>query len=97
MPGPTILLSILDLGLGLGLGMGMLAEASEIYHHLPLPLPPSAASRTRRQVTTATCDQTYGNGSIPCGGSDSTWCYNPSLGQVSLARLVGCLRLVVRH
>ncbi|GAW18229.1 hypothetical protein ANO14919_077030 [Xylariales sp. No.14919] len=49
-----------------------LAQATEGYSLLPKP------SR-RRQSTT--CDQTYGNGSIPCGGLDSPWCYNPNLGQ----------------
>lgn len=32
---------------------------------------------------TATCDSTYGEGSEPCGGDDSTYCFNPNQGQVS--------------
>lgn len=30
-----------------------------------------------------TCEQTYGGASIECGGSDSTYCYNPTIGEVS--------------
>ncbi|OTA92062.1 hypothetical protein M434DRAFT_12683 [Hypoxylon sp. CO27-5] len=30
---------------------------------------------------TASCEQTYGNGSQPCGGPESTFCFNPSSGQ----------------
>lgn len=29
------------------------------------------------------CEQTYGEGSIPCGGSDSKYCYDPTIGEVS--------------
>ncbi|KAI0486059.1 hypothetical protein F4859DRAFT_511059 [Xylaria cf. heliscus] len=29
-----------------------------------------------------TCESTYGNGSMPCGGPESTGCYNPGLGQI---------------
>ncbi|KAI0540773.1 hypothetical protein GGR58DRAFT_511492 [Xylaria digitata] len=50
----------------------LLVQATEGYSQLSTP-------PHRRQLMT--CDQIYGNGSIPCGGSDSTWCYNPNLGQ----------------
>ncbi|KAI0432123.1 hypothetical protein F5Y09DRAFT_354131 [Xylaria sp. FL1042] len=50
----------------------LLVQATE--SHSPASMP----SR-RRQLTT--CDQTYGNGSIPCGGPESELCYNPNLGQ----------------
>ncbi|KAI1420622.1 hypothetical protein F5Y12DRAFT_719378 [Xylaria sp. FL1777] len=50
----------------------LLAQATESYS-------PLSTSSRRRQL--ATCDQTYGNGSIPCGGLESTWCFNPNLGQ----------------
>ncbi|KAB8302467.1 hypothetical protein EYC80_005873 [Monilinia laxa] len=28
-----------------------------------------------------TCEQTYGGGSIPCGGGDSKYCYDPTIGE----------------
>ncbi|KAI1828488.1 hypothetical protein F4861DRAFT_3034 [Xylaria intraflava] len=51
---------------------GVMAQATESYSPLPAPL-------RKRQLMT--CDQTYGNGSIPCGGTESRWCFNPNLGQ----------------
>ncbi|KAI3329441.1 hypothetical protein HD806DRAFT_530832 [Xylariaceae sp. AK1471] len=51
---------------------GLLAQATESYS------PVSALSRRRQLMT---CGQTYGNGSIPCGGPQSTLCFNPGLGQ----------------
>ncbi|KAI1312424.1 hypothetical protein F5Y03DRAFT_408465 [Xylaria venustula] len=50
----------------------LLAQATESYSPL------SSSSRGRQLMT---CDQTYGNGSLPCGEPESTWCYNPGLGQ----------------
>ncbi|KAI1163252.1 hypothetical protein F5B18DRAFT_323080 [Nemania serpens] len=51
---------------------GLLVQATESYARV------SASSRKRQMKS---CEDTYGNGTVPCGGSDSTWCYNPSLGQ----------------
>ncbi|KAI0974531.1 hypothetical protein F4678DRAFT_458493 [Xylaria arbuscula] len=50
----------------------LLAQATESYS-------PLSSSSPRRQLMT--CDQTYGNGSIPCGEPQTAWCYNPDLGQ----------------
>ncbi|KAI0193349.1 hypothetical protein EV127DRAFT_479189 [Xylaria flabelliformis] len=47
-------------------------QASESYSPISVPSP-------KRQLMS--CEYTYGNGSIPCGGPESTWCYNPGLGQ----------------
>ncbi|KAI0914694.1 hypothetical protein F4823DRAFT_633913 [Ustulina deusta] len=55
----------------------LLAQATESYSPLSTP-------SGRRQLVT--CDQTYGNGSIPCGGPESTWCFNPNLGQTCCER-----------
>ncbi|KAI0101669.1 hypothetical protein GGR51DRAFT_563359 [Nemania sp. FL0031] len=52
--------------------LGLPAQATESYAQI------SGSSRKRQLQT---CDETYGNGSIPCGGQDSTWCFNPSIGQ----------------
>lgn len=30
-----------------------------------------------------TCEETYGEGAISCGGSDSQYCYDPTIGEVS--------------
>ncbi|KAI8632167.1 hypothetical protein F5Y19DRAFT_353289 [Xylariaceae sp. FL1651] len=54
------------------LAFGLLAEATEGYS-------PLSELSHRRQVMT--CEQTYGNGSVLCGGAESAWCFNPSLGQ----------------
>ncbi|KAI0512455.1 hypothetical protein F5B22DRAFT_648559 [Xylaria bambusicola] len=51
---------------------GLLAQASEIDSQFSTPV-------RRRQVMT--CEKTYGAGSLPCGGEESTWCFNPELGQ----------------
>ncbi|KAI0818062.1 hypothetical protein GGR55DRAFT_54641 [Xylaria sp. FL0064] len=51
---------------------GLLAQATEGYSPLSMP------SRRRQLMT---CDQTYGNGSIPCGEPERQLCYNPGLGQ----------------
>lgn len=53
---------------------GLPAQAAEGYTRF------SGLSRKREVMT---CDETYGNGSIPCGESESSWCFNPTLGQVS--------------
>ncbi|KAI1431151.1 hypothetical protein GGR50DRAFT_698296 [Xylaria sp. CBS 124048] len=57
---------------------GLIAQPKETYLPLSAPL-------RRRQLMT--CDQTYGNGSIPCGGADSRWCFNPRLDQISSSAL----------
>ncbi|KAI1157162.1 hypothetical protein F4825DRAFT_467989 [Nemania diffusa] len=51
---------------------GLPAQAAEGYTRF------SGLSRKREVMT---CDETYGNGSIPCGESESSWCFNPTLGQ----------------
>ncbi|KAI0460200.1 hypothetical protein F5B21DRAFT_498802 [Xylaria acuta] len=51
---------------------GLVAQATESYWPISVP-------STKRQLIT--CEHTYGNGSIPCGGAESTWCFNPGLGQ----------------
>lgn len=51
----------------------LLAQAAESYPQFLTPA-------QKRQVMS--CEQTYGNGSIPCGGEDTTTCFNPGLGQV---------------
>ncbi|KAI2628902.1 hypothetical protein GGS21DRAFT_492447 [Xylaria nigripes] len=51
---------------------GLVVQGTESYAPLPTPL-------HKRQLMT--CEQAYGNGSIPCGDEDSKWCYNPDLGQ----------------
>ncbi|KAI1409773.1 hypothetical protein F5Y13DRAFT_193033 [Hypoxylon sp. FL1857] len=51
---------------------GLLASAQEEYARI---------SVMQRKRETVTCEQTYGNGSQPCGGSESTYCFNPSNGQ----------------
>ncbi|KAI1112458.1 hypothetical protein F5Y14DRAFT_269124 [Nemania sp. NC0429] len=51
---------------------GLLGGATETYARV-------SASSHKRQMKS--CEETYGNGTVPCGGSDSTWCYNPDLGQ----------------
>ncbi|KAI1356841.1 hypothetical protein F5Y01DRAFT_309386 [Xylaria sp. FL0043] len=51
---------------------GLLAQATEGYSPLSMP------SRRRQLMT---CDQTYGNGSTPCGEPERQLCYNPGLGQ----------------
>jgi hypothetical protein len=43
------------------------------------PVDPFGGVRKRQLLS---CEQTYGRGSINCGGSGSTFCFNPSLGQV---------------
>lgn len=53
---------------------GLVAQATELYWPLP-------TQYSEGQLMT--CESTYGNGSIPCGGPESRWCFNPSLGQVS--------------
>ncbi|KAI1368640.1 hypothetical protein F5Y08DRAFT_335535 [Xylaria arbuscula] len=50
----------------------LLAQATESY-------PQSSTPAWKRQVMS--CEQTYGNGSIPCGSEETTKCYNPGLGQ----------------
>ncbi|KAI1127710.1 hypothetical protein F5Y10DRAFT_265860 [Nemania abortiva] len=52
--------------------LGLAAQATESYARL------SGSSRKRQAQT---CGETYGTGSIPCGGQDSTWCFNPDIGQ----------------
>ncbi|KAI0446794.1 hypothetical protein F4803DRAFT_546941 [Xylaria telfairii] len=52
---------------------GLVTQATELYWPLP-------AQHSGGQLMT--CESTYGNGSIPCGGPESTWCFNPGLGQV---------------
>ncbi|KAI0555199.1 hypothetical protein F4679DRAFT_578586 [Xylaria curta] len=47
-------------------------QATENYSPISVPSP-------KRQLMS--CEYTYGNGSIPCGGPESTWCYNPGQGQ----------------
>lgn len=44
--------------------------------------PPAAVAGVRRQLLT--CEATYGAGSLQCGGDNSTMCYNPTIGQVSV-------------
>ncbi|KAI1757294.1 hypothetical protein F4782DRAFT_526053 [Xylaria castorea] len=51
---------------------GLVAQAIESYSPISVPHP-------KRQLMT--CEHTYGNGSLPCGGPESTWCFNPGLGQ----------------
>ncbi|KAH8161940.1 hypothetical protein CIB48_g6309 [Xylaria polymorpha] len=51
---------------------GLVAQATELYWPLP-------TQYSEGQLMT--CESTYGNGSIPCGGPESRWCFNPSLGQ----------------
>ncbi|KAI0394018.1 hypothetical protein F5Y17DRAFT_277199 [Xylariaceae sp. FL0594] len=75
----TVLI-LLGLDLSLGMGVRMPAESTETYHPLSLPTMTAPPPR-RREATPATCEQTYGNGSVACGGSDSDMCYNPTLGQ----------------
>ncbi|KAI1142710.1 hypothetical protein F5Y05DRAFT_365862 [Hypoxylon sp. FL0543] len=54
------------------LWFGLFAAAQEKYARI-------SAVQLKRE--TVTCEQTYGNGSQPCGGSESTYCFNPSDGQ----------------
>ncbi|KAI0120293.1 hypothetical protein F4776DRAFT_633596 [Hypoxylon sp. NC0597] len=51
---------------------GLLASAQEKYARI-------SVMQLKRE--TASCEQTYGNGSQPCGGPESTFCFNPSNGQ----------------
>ncbi|KAI8954300.1 hypothetical protein F4801DRAFT_575692 [Xylaria longipes] len=51
---------------------GLLAQAIESYS-------PISVRSTKRQLLT--CEQSHGNGSIPCGGPKSNLCFNPGLGQ----------------
>lgn len=44
--------------------------------------PLSPARIYERQLMT--CNQTYGQDSVVCGGADSTFCYSPTAGQVCL-------------
>jgi|SRR4051794_24256501 hypothetical protein len=46
---------------------------------------PTTGYRTRRQLLT--CEQTYGANWVQCGDADSTFCYNPSEGQVCVPDL----------
>ncbi|KAI0136588.1 hypothetical protein BJ170DRAFT_710639 [Xylariales sp. AK1849] len=57
---------------------GLLVLAGEHYA-LEQYAPISTAHIHNRQL--ATCNQTYGAGSELCGGADSTFCYNPTVGQ----------------
>lgn len=59
--------------------LGTAALARESYAPLFLN-----ATITKRQEVT--CDQVYGAGAQLCGGPDSTFCYNPTLGQVSQSK-----------
>ncbi|KAI1734237.1 hypothetical protein F4680DRAFT_358205 [Xylaria scruposa] len=47
-------------------------QATESYSPISVPSP-------KRQLMS--CESTYGSGSTPCGGPESTQCYNPSMGQ----------------
>lgn len=53
------------------------SHSTEIHalHHNKAPHP------NKRDFLT--CEETYGEGSIPCGGSDSKYCYDPTIGEVS--------------
>jgi hypothetical protein len=54
------------------------ALAQESY--APVGIAAASAAQKRQAMS---CEQTYGTGSVTCGGTDSTFCYNPSLNQVS--------------
>ncbi|KAM0167461.1 hypothetical protein ACHAQE_000354 [Botrytis cinerea] len=51
------------------------SHSTEIHalHHNKAPHP------NKRDFLT--CEETYGEGSIPCGGSDSKYCYDPTIGE----------------
>lgn len=52
---------------------GLLVSAQEKH---------AGTSVVRHKRETGTCEQTYGEGSQSCGGSGSTYCFNPKIGQV---------------
>ncbi|KAF3063793.1 hypothetical protein GL218_01911 [Daldinia childiae] len=53
---------------------GLLASAQEKH---------AGTSVVHHKRETGTCEQTYGEGSQPCGGGGgSTYCFNPKIGQV---------------
>ncbi|KAI1493149.1 hypothetical protein F5X96DRAFT_267151 [Biscogniauxia mediterranea] len=49
---------------------------------------PVFAAGHKRQLMT--CEQTYGAGSMQCGGMDSRFCFNPNLGQVGSQARFSC-------
>ncbi|KAI1645712.1 uncharacterized protein F4817DRAFT_167550 [Daldinia loculata] len=51
---------------------GLLVSAQEKH---------AGTSVVRHKRETGTCEQTYGEGSQSCGGSGSTYCFNPKIGQ----------------
>ncbi|KAI1083300.1 hypothetical protein F5B20DRAFT_577682 [Whalleya microplaca] len=57
--------------------IGLFVFANEKYA-------PVSVIQHKRQA--ATCETTYGAGSKQCGGSDSTFCYNPDQGQTCCAK-----------
>ncbi|KAI2470011.1 hypothetical protein F4781DRAFT_430748 [Annulohypoxylon bovei var. microspora] len=54
---------------------GLFALAQEKHVHISVVHKREAVS----------CEQAYGNGSQPCGGPESTYCFNPSSGQTCCA------------
>jgi hypothetical protein len=66
--------------------LGLLVFARESY------APTRNALVQKRQLMT--CDQTYGAGSVVCGGAGSTFCYNPGAGQVGAARILASVRKI---
>ncbi|KAI0843025.1 hypothetical protein F5Y06DRAFT_292013 [Hypoxylon sp. FL0890] len=63
---------MLVISLMLLLWCGLFVAAQEKYARI-------SVMQLKRE--TVTCEQTYGNGSQPCGGAESTFCFNPSNGQ----------------
>jgi hypothetical protein len=48
------------------------------------PNAPRGLDTVNRKRQLPTCDQTYGTGSVNCGGANSSFCFNPTLGQVNI-------------
>ncbi|KAI0385845.1 hypothetical protein F5Y04DRAFT_276368 [Hypomontagnella monticulosa] len=63
---------MLGLSLVLVLYCGLLVSAREQYARISFSL---------QKRETASCEQTYGAGSQPCGEAASMFCFNPNLGQ----------------
>ncbi|KAI0116833.1 hypothetical protein F4814DRAFT_263188 [Daldinia grandis] len=54
------------------LSCGLLVSAQEKHASIPI---------MHHKRETGTCEQTYGESSQSCGGSGSTYCFNPKMGQ----------------
>ncbi|KAK0618441.1 hypothetical protein B0T17DRAFT_339062 [Bombardia bombarda] len=55
-------------------GHALIARASEGLQEIPGHI-------ARRQQHFMSCEETYGKGSVRCGGEGSPFCYNPYMGQ----------------